>query len=135
MAVGLAVLLVCGYVAANALAQLRFDAHRFSQVTHEFGFEIVDAYPQVQGRFVDAVAIGNIRPGGLFDRSGFRTSDILLDYRYGWLARRFVRQLDTNRGSTVTVRVVSALEAGELPLSERTIRELQIDIPEESSGM
>ena len=125
------IVLTAVFVVYESISDYYFVTHRADEVMREFGFEIVDANAKANGDYLDAVALGHFQAGGAMYRAGFREGDILLDYRWGWTARKFVRMLDTHRGDEIAVKVVDSGDGP--PLAERPARTIRLRIPERAA--
>jgi len=97
-------------------------------VMREMGFGFIDAYPKVDGEYLDYVAIGYLQKSGELYQAGFRDGEILLDYPTGLSARAlFTYKLATNRGKELAIRVVDSGDGP--PLSQRPSRTIRFVVP------
>lgn len=121
--------LLCSFIALVQFARFYyFFVLTSDTVMHEMGFSFSDAYPKINGRPADYIALDNLQASSAMYRAGFRDGDILLDYPTGFAARgRFVRKLDRNRGNEIAIKVVDAADGP--PLKERSSRTIKLVVP------
>src|SRR5688572_2632459 len=91
----------------------------------ELGFQHGSPYVQEDGSSWDTevLTIGSVVPGGVFDRAGFRSGDVVRELSINEL----FQVLHRGRGQQVTIRVVDGGDGP--PLDQRPERVITFEVP------
>jgi hypothetical protein len=116
-----ALLLLVVFIAAQAWY---YQIHIGQSLDTELGFTHGSPYIRCGDTLREVLTIHSVQPGGVFERAGFHSGDIVV----GVGITAFYRTLHHGRGGELTVSVVDGDDGPSL--SERRIRQIRFKVPE-----
>jgi hypothetical protein len=98
-----------------------------TDLQHDLGFHHGTPYYNINGTGTEVINVSSVQRGGVFAQSGFKVGDVFLDFHSNNSINDLYAHLESSRGKTITLRVVSG--GNGLPLAQRSVRSITFTVP------